>query len=70
MACWYENTSQTTSVAVPGMMPSEGPTAYVLPLSHTADTVKCVGCAMTDVKFHPNVIGCDGAILKKDAPPV
>lgn len=49
------------------MMPSVGPTGYVFPLSHIAEIVRCVGVTRSEVKFHPKVIGCEGAILKKDA---
>jgi len=65
-SCWYCHTSHTTSVAVPGMMPSVGPTGYVFPLSHTAETVRCVGVASTPVKFQPNVMSSPEAILKND----
>jgi len=47
-------------------MPSVGPTGYVFPLSQTAETVKWVGVAMTDVIFQPKVTGSLGAILKNE----
>jgi len=46
----------TTWVAVPGIIPSVGPTAYVFPLSHTAETVRWVGVAITEVIFQPKVM--------------
>ena len=49
--------SHTTWVAVPGIIPSVGPTAYVFPLSHTAETVRWVGVAITEVMFQPKVMG-------------
>ena len=48
------------------MMPLVGPTGYVFPFSQTADTVRCVGVARTDVKFQAKVIDCPWAILKKE----
>ena len=46
------------------MTPSVGPTGYVFPLSaQYADTVSCDGVSTRLVKFHPNVMSCDGAIL-------
>ena len=62
----YAYGSHTTLVAVPGMIPSVGPMGYVLPLSHTADTVRCVGVTRIEVKFQANVMACEGAILKKE----
>jgi hypothetical protein len=54
-----------TLVAVPGMTPFVGPTGYVLPLSQIAETVRDAGVERTYEKFHANVMGCDGATLKK-----
>ena len=65
-ACWYDQISQVTDVAEPGMIPSDGPTGYVLPLSHTAETVRCVGVESRYVKFQANVMVLPGAILKYD----
>jgi len=48
------------------MIPLVGPTGYVLLFSPTAEMVKEVGVASTYVRFHWNVMGLDGAILKKD----
>jgi len=61
--CWYEYISHSTCVAVPGITPSVGPTGYVLPLSPTAEIVRCVGVTMTEVMFQPNVTIWLGAIL-------
>jgi len=47
-------------------MPSVGPTGYVLPFSHTAETVKWVGVTMREVIFQPKVMGWLGAILKNE----
>ena len=59
-----EYRSHVTDVAVPGMMPSEGPTGYVLPLSATAWSVRDVGWTSTSVKFQPMVMIFPCAILK------
>jgi hypothetical protein len=55
--------SQTTDVALPSMIPSVGPTGYVLPLSPMAETVRWVGVARTSVKFQAKVTSWLGAIL-------
>jgi len=55
-----------TEVAEPGMMPFVGPTGYVFPLSHTAETVSEVGVTMTSVKFQAMVTVWEGASLKYD----
>lgn len=65
-ACWYDQTSQVRDVAVPGIIPSVGPTGYVFPLSQTAETVRCVGVERRLVKFQAKVIVLLGAILKYD----
>lgn len=59
----YEKMSHVTEVASPGMTPSVGPTAYVLPLSQMADTVRCVGVDKRYVKFHAKVMTLSWAIL-------
>ena len=41
--CWKAHASHTTEVCVPGMTPSVGPTGYVMPLSQTAESVRCAG---------------------------
>ena len=53
--CIYAPKSHVTEVADPGMVPLFGPTAYVLPLLHTALTVRDVGVAITSVKFQAKV---------------
>lgn len=46
------------------MIPLLLPTGYVLLFSHAAETVRLVGDAMTEVKFHPKVRMLLEAILK------
>ena len=62
-ACWYDQRSQVTDVAVPGILPSEGPTGYVLPLSPRAERVSEVGVERREVKFQAKVTVLDSAIL-------
>lgn len=35
-------------------------------MAHTAETVRCVGVARMEEKFHPKVMSSPEAILKKD----